>query len=228
VAEVHVRLGDKVAQGAPLFRLDSSRQEAEAETARRKIAEVDAALVVARVDIQTNDAKILEAGSSLEQALDELRTKQELKARNSGTVTDREIERLENLVAGRQAAVTAATAAREAAQTRITVLLPAERASAQAALAKAEIEVGKTVVRAGFPGHIEQFALQVGDVVNPFMRPAGILIPQDAGRKALQAGFNQVEAQVLKVGMIAEVTCISKPWTIIPMVVTDVQDFISR
>jgi multidrug resistance efflux pump len=227
VAEVHVRLGDKVAQGAPLFRLDSSRQEAEAETARRKIAEVDAALVVARVDIQTNDAKILEAGSSLEQALDELRTKQELKARNSGTVTDREIERLENLVAGRQAAVTAATAAREAAQTRIMVLLPAERASAQAALAKAEIEVGKTVVRAGFPGHIEQFALQVGDVVNPFMRPAGILIPQDAGRKALQAGFNQVEAQVLKVGMIAEVTCISKPWTIIPMVVTDVQDFIA-
>ena len=27
--------------------------------------------------------------------------------------------------------------------------------------------------------------------------------------------------------MIAEVTCVSKPWTIIPMVVTDVQDFIA-
>jgi multidrug resistance efflux pump len=31
----------------------------------------------------------------------------------------------------------------------------------------------------------------------------------------------------MKVGMTAEVTCVSKPWTIIPMVVTDVQDFIA-
>ena len=31
----------------------------------------------------------------------------------------------------------------------------------------------------------------------------------------------------MKVGMIAEVTCVSKPWTIIPMVVTDVQEFIA-
>lgn len=227
VAEIHVRLGDKVAQGAPIFRLDSAKQEAEAETARRKIAEVDAALVVARVDIQTNEAKILEARSAHQQALDELRTKQELRARNAGVVAGREIERLENLVEGRQAAVTAAVATREGAQTRISALLPAEKASAQAALAQAEVELSKTVIRAGVAGHIEQFALRVGDVVNPFMRPAGILIPEEAGRRGLQAGFNQVEAQVLKVGMIAEVTCLSKPWTIIPMVVTDVQDFIA-
>ena len=31
----------------------------------------------------------------------------------------------------------------------------------------------------------------------------------------------------MKVGMIAEVTCVSKPFKIIPMVVTDVQDFIA-
>ena len=31
----------------------------------------------------------------------------------------------------------------------------------------------------------------------------------------------------MKVGMVAEVMCISKPWTIIPMVVTTVQDFIA-
>ena len=41
------------------------------------------------------------------------------------------------------------------------------------------------------------------------------------------AGFGQIEAQIMKVGMIAEVTCVSKPWTVIPMVVTDVQDFIA-
>jgi multidrug resistance efflux pump len=54
-----------------------------------------------------------------------------------------------------------------------------------------------------------------------------VLIPEGAGRKSLQAGFNQIEAQVMKVGMAAEATCISKPWTVIPMVVTNVQDFIA-
>jgi multidrug resistance efflux pump len=74
---------------------------------------------------------------------------------------------------------------------------------------------------------VEQFALRVGDVVNPIMRPAGVLIPDGAGRQRLQAGFGQIEAQVMKVGMIAEATCVSKPWTIIPLVVTGVQDFIA-
>ena len=43
----------------------------------------------------------------------------------------------------------------------------------------------------------------------------------------MSAGFGQIEAQVMKVGMVAEVTCVSKPWTVIPMVVTGVQDFIA-
>jgi multidrug resistance efflux pump len=67
---------------------------------------------------------------------------------------------------------------------------------------------------------VEQFLLRVGDVVNPLMRPAGILIPEGAGQRSLQAGFGQIEAQIMKEGMIAEVTCVSKPFTIIPMVVT--------
>jgi multidrug resistance efflux pump len=89
------------------------------------------------------------------------------------------------------------------------------------------VELEKTVVRAGVTGRVEQFFLRVGDIVNPLMRPAGVLIPEGAGQRALQAGFGQIEAQIMKVGMTAEVTCVSKPWTIIPMVVTDVQNFIA-
>ena len=85
----------------------------------------------------------------------------------------------------------------------------------------------KTVVRAGVNGRVEQFTLRVGDVVNPLMRPAGVLIPEGAGEKVLQAGFDQIEGQIMQVGMIAEVTCVSKPWTIIPMVVTNVQNYIA-
>jgi hypothetical protein len=77
------------------------------------------------------------------------------------------------------------------------------------------------------PGRVEQFFLRVGDVVNPLMRPAGILIPEGAGARGLQAGFGQIEAQVLRPGMVAEAACISRPWTIIPMVVTGVQDYIA-
>ena len=103
----------------------------------------------------------------------------------------------------------------------ISTLLPAEKASAEAALAQAEVDLAKTVVRAGVSGRVEQFTLRVGDIVNPFMRPAGVLIPEGAGRGRLQAGFGQIEAQVMKVGMVAEATCASKPWTVIPMVVTE-------
>src|SRR5687768_5477287 len=46
VAETFVDVSGPVKKGAPIFRLDSSRQEAAAETARRKIKETEAALVV--------------------------------------------------------------------------------------------------------------------------------------------------------------------------------------
>jgi multidrug resistance efflux pump len=101
----------------------------------------------------------------------------------------------------------------QGAQARVSSQLPAEKASAEAALEQAEVELSKTVVRAGVSGQVEQFVLRVGDIVNPLMRPAGVLIPDDAGRTLL-AGFGQIEAQIMKVGMTAEVTCVSKPFTI--------------
>jgi hypothetical protein len=66
-------------------------------------------------------------------------------------------------------------------------------------------------------------------VVNPLARPAGVLVPEDRGvlRPVLAAGFGQIEAQVMRPGMIAEASCASQPWTVIPMVVTHVQGFIA-
>ena len=76
-------------------------------------------------------------------------------------------------------------------------------------------------------GRLEQFTLRPGDLVNPIMRPAGILIPSEAGRIGLQAGFSQIEAQVIRRGMIGEAACISVPFKIIPLVVTEVQSVIA-
>lgn len=227
VAQVYLGVSGPVTKGSPIFRLDSSKEETAVETARRKIAEVEAAIVVARAEILTDENRILEAKSAHKQALDELETKQELRRRNDDIVARREIERLENLVAGREAALAAAVSAKASAETRISTLLPAEKASAEAALAQAQADLDKTVIRAGVTGRVEQFTLRVGDIVTPIMRPAGVLIPEEAGRNILQAGFSQIEGQVMKVGMVAEVTCLSKPWVVIPMVVTGVQDFIA-
>ena len=226
VAEVHAGFG-RIAKGEPIFRLDSSEQEAAKETARRKIAETEAELALARIDIVKAEGQLQEATSSHQQALDELETKRELQRRNPGGVAARDIERLELLAQGRMGAITSATAAKQSATERVSALLPAQKASAEAALAQAEVELGKTIVRAGVDGELVQFTLRVGDIVNPFMRPAGVLIPEDAGRRSLQAGFDQIEAQIMKVGMAAEVTCVSKPFTIIPMVVTYMQDYIA-
>ncbi|MBN9320895.1 MAG: biotin/lipoyl-binding protein, partial [Delftia acidovorans] len=112
VAEVHVGVSQAVAKGVLLFSLDNKTQASAVEAARRKIAEADAALVVAKADILADEGKIQEAKSSLQQALDELRTKTELQRRNDAVVAAREIERLENLVAGREAALLSVTAAR--------------------------------------------------------------------------------------------------------------------
>lgn len=227
VAEVKVGFSAPVKKGDVLFTLDSSKQQAAVETAKRKVAEVDAAMQTAQADVVKAEAQIGEAKANYQQAKDELEVKTELQRRNPGIVPQRDIEKLQVLVDQRQAGVDAATAVKQSASLQVSVLLPAQKASAEAALDQARVDLDKTSVRAGVDGRVEQFLVRTGDVVNQLMRPAGVLIPEEAGRKVLQAGFGQIEAQVMKTGMVAEAACISKPWVIIPMVITTVQDYIA-
>jgi multidrug resistance efflux pump len=227
VVEVKVGYSAEVKRGDVLFTLDASKQRAAFETAKRKVAEVDAQLVSAKVDIAKAEAQVQQANSDLKQAKDELDVKSELQRRSPGIVPQRDIEKLQVLVDARQAAVDAATANKQSAEVQVSTRLPAEKASAVAALDQAQVDLDKTVIYAGVDGRVEQFFLRPGDVVNQLMRPAGVLIPAGAGQRALQAGFGQIEAQVLKPGMIGEAACVSTPWRIIPMVITGVQDFIA-
>jgi multidrug resistance efflux pump len=229
VEQVYVGYNERVKKGQPLFKLDSTRQEAAVETARAKIAEVDAAMVTAKADILTSLAKLDEAKGDLQQANDEYQTKKKLYERNPDVVATRELEKLQTLVVTRQATVDAAAASKDSADTRVSSVLPAQKASAEAQLAAAKVELDKMTIRAGVDGRVDQFVLKPGDVVQPapVTRAAGILIPEGSGEDQLIAGFNQIEAQVIKIGMISEATCISKPLTIIPLVVSRVQDVIA-
>lgn len=227
VEEVYVTRFQKVQAGEPLFRLDGSKQEAAKKTAEQRIVEVQAETEVAKSEVAAIDGAIQSVEAAYMQAQLDLKTQLELQRRNSNVVAQREIDRLSSNLEARKGALAEAVAKKQTLQTKISTLLPAQKASAEAELAEAEVQLEKTVVRAGVSGTVQQFTLRAGEVVNPLLRPAGVLVPDDAGRGRLVAGFNQIETQVIKTGMIAEVTCIGQPFTVVPMVVTEVQDVIA-
>ncbi len=226
VAETFVEINQRVEEGQPLFRLDSRAQEAAVETAKRKIAEIEARMVTAKSQLAEAEARIVQARGALKQSMDELNRRMEVQRRSPGSIAEAEVERVRVQVDTAQGAVDAALASRDAISSQMTFQLPAEKASAEALLREAEVALEKTLVVAGTNGMLQQFALRPGDIVNPMLRPAGILVPERpiAG---LVAGFGQIEAQVIKVGMIGEVACIAQPWRIVPMVVTEVQPVIA-
>ena len=228
VVEVMVDNNELVEEGQIIFRLDDASQVAAVGTAEARVNETVATLAVASTDLAAADAGIAQVQAALQQAKDDLARNLELKERGSSAVRQTEIDRLENLVNKREAELDAAEASKASVQENISVLIPAQMASAEAALKQAEAELAKTVVIASVPGRVEQFELQEGDYINPILRPAGILVPTEfVERERFAAGFGQLTANVIKPGMYAEMGCLSKPFTIIPMVVVGVQDVIS-
>jgi len=226
VAETFVELNQRVEKGQSLLRLDSAEQEADVETARRRITEIEASLVVAKSRLAEADGRIIQARGTLEQALDEFTARSEANRKNPNTFSERDVERMRIRSDTEQGALDAALASREATFSEIEFQLPAEKASAEAALKEAQVELEKTLVVAGTDGVVQQFAVKPGDIVNPMLRPAGVLVP-DIERTRLLAGFGQIGAKVMQVGMTGEVTCIAKPWEIVPVVVTDIQNVIA-
>jgi len=226
VAETFVDLNQRVKEGQPLFRLDSTQQEAAVETAKRKMAEIEAAMVTAKSQLAEAEGRIVQSRGALKQANDELERRMEVQGRSPGSIAEAEVERMRVQFETAQGAVDAALASRDAIESQMEFQLPAEKASAEAALNEAQVALKKTLVVAGTDGLLQQFALRPGDIVNPMLRPAGILVPERP-TTGLMAGFGQIEAQVIKEGMIGEVTCIAKPWQIIPMVVIGVQPVVA-
>jgi multidrug resistance efflux pump len=226
VAETFVESNERVKKGDPLFKLDDAQQQAEVQTAQARIAELEAARIGVLAQLAQAEAGIAQAQANLRQAQDEYDMRASLIARNSSAISEREVEQALVRVQAQEASLAAAEATRDAVQAQLDIELPARLITAQTELAQAQVALDRTLVVAGTDGIIQQFALRPGDMVNPMLRPAGILVP-DRRVTGLVAGFGQIEAGVMKVGMIGEVTCLAKPLTIIPMVVTEIQDVIA-
>src|SRR5260221_6402317 len=145
VAEVNIDVSASVKQGEVIFRLDSAKQEAALLTAKRKIAEVDAAMLSAQADVLKAEGQILQAQGDYQQATDELNTKRDLQQRNPGIVPQRDIEKLVVVQAGRQGSLDAAHASKQYAAVRGPPLLPTAETRAQAAPARAPVHPGKNL-----------------------------------------------------------------------------------
>lgn len=226
VVDVYVQDNEDVTAGAPLFRLDDSDEVAALAGAEQRIAEIEGGMAVARFDLISAQGQVREAEGALQTTLNELETKEELFRRNSNVVAEQDLVRLGNIVETRLGAVDAAKARLEAARQKLEAVLPAQRASADAERERARIALAERTVFALTDGRVEQFFLRPGDYINPILRPAGILVPARTADHTLGAGFDQTNADVLKAGMVGEVICVSRPFTIIPVVVTLVQDVI--
>ena len=230
VKEVFVKNYQLVKKGDPLFSLDSSSQQAAVETARSALEEIKAEFIVAKSDLSEADGVILSIEADLKQAIDDRRRAYNLAKHDRGAISEREIERTKNTVKSLEGDLASAIANRDEVTAKLNNLLPAQQETAQDTLDQAIVELEKTTVYAKISGQIVQLVLQPGDIVNPLLRPAGLLIPnrdEMSGTDAVQAGFNQLAAQVVHPGTLIEMTCLSKPFTIIPLVVTGVQPTLS-
>jgi multidrug resistance efflux pump len=207
VEEVLVVNGQRVEAGDPIFRLDDARQRTALNTATSRLDEIDAQIVMAAADLDTATAQVAQGQALLAEYRTELARTQELLERGSSAVSQQEFDRQSARVAAQEAAVQAAISQEASARARVDTLLPAQRVSAEASVAQAQVELDLTTVYAGTNGMVQQFALQVGDYVSSLLRPAGIIIPEASGELRMQAAFGQISSSVLKVGMLAEVTC---------------------
>ena len=172
VAEIFVGASEPVAKGTPIFRLDSSKREAAVEFGMCRDCGDGSANIGGTVDVVKADGELRQANSERQQTVDELEAKQELYQRNPGNVPFREIERLQERERGQLGAIDAATATKQSVEQRISTLLPAEKLPPKPNLQRLKYELGKTVIRAGVSGRVEQFLLRVGAVVNPLAFPA--------------------------------------------------------
>src|SRR5262245_58796134 len=78
VAEIYVTPSAEVTKGAPIFTLDSAKQEAALEVARRNIAEIDARMVAVQAEIAAAEGQVQQAKGGYDAAVDELKTKQSI------------------------------------------------------------------------------------------------------------------------------------------------------
>ena len=230
VQHVFVENHQQVTAGTALFSMYDESQVAAIEKAEAQVRQVEAEFVTAYAQHAVTISVVERDKSTYQRAQHEYDRKKKLSLKGLNIISASEVQRMADTVAINKAGVLAALANQASAEGVLSTILPAKRASALEELNSVMVDKAKRTIYARIDGELQQFALQPGDFVNPMIRAAGILVPttgEASGKEAVHAGFNQLTANVIKVGTFAEITCMSKPFTIIPMKVASVQNVIA-
>jgi multidrug resistance efflux pump len=230
VQHVFVENHQKIKAGTAIFSMFDESQMAEIEKAEAQVKQVESEFSTAYAQLAVAISTVEKANSAYMRSKHEYDRKNTLSKQGQNVISESEVQKSADTVAMKKSDFAAATANQAAAQGVVESVLPAKRTSAIEVLEAALVNEGKRTIYAHVDGELQQFALQPGDFVNPMIRSAGILVPtsgEGSGKEGVQAGFNQLAATVIKVGTFAEITCLSKPFTIIPMKVASVQSVIS-
>lgn len=208
VTEVAVENGQAVKAGDLLFRIENSSQTAALTQAKAELAQLDAAEAKAKDALTLAKASVTSANASLAKLQQDLDQAQTLLDRNVGTQD--KVRELEAAVISAEATLEAAEAQTDVAETDLSQSIPAQRAVAEAAVQRAQVELDHTEVRAYADGTVTQMAMSVGSPASQLvLRPGMVIIPErgeDAHLRVI-AGFPQVARATLYEGMPAEIAC---------------------
>lgn len=230
VEQVFVKNHQKIKAGTAIFSMYDESQVAAIEQAEAQVKQVEAEFSTAYAQLAIAISSVEQAKAGYMRSKNEYDRKKELSLKGRNIISESEVQKMADTVSINRSSLSASLANQAAAQGVIENILPAKKASAIEVLDNAIIDEEKRTVYARVDGELQQFALQPGDYVNPMIRSAGMIVPsfgEASGKEAVQAGFSQLAANVIKVGTFAEITCLSKPFTIIPMKVDSVQSVIA-
>ncbi|TYK67433.1 HlyD family secretion protein [Colwellia echini] len=230
VEHVYVKNHEKVTAGTPLFSMYDESQLAIIEQAKSTIKQVDSEFSSAYSQLEVAKNNVEKANSAYLRSKHDYDRKKNLSLKGQNIISDSEVEKVADTVAIHKADLSAAKSNQKSAEAYIKEVLPAKKESAIKALHQAVIDEDKHTVYAHIDGELQQFAIQPGDIVNPMFRSAGMIVPTSgdaSGKEGVQAGFNQLAGNVINIGTFAEITCLSKPFTVIAMKVDRIQGVIS-
>jgi multidrug resistance efflux pump len=172
VAEVFAKVGDEVAAGQKLFRLDDRQPRAERDVRRAMLEAAKATLTKLRAqpraeEVPISEARLREAQAGLADARDQF-TRADRGVRTAA-VSEDEFYRRKNAVATAEAQVARAEAElkllREGAWKPDLTVAQAQVAMAEAQLRQAETELDRLVVRAPVNGRVLQKNVREGEYV---------------------------------------------------------------
>lgn len=172
IVDLPIHENDRVAAGAPLFRIDPEPFELRVRQARAQIAALAAQIGTARRTIASQSAGADAAAAQVHRAGEQAALAQATRKRlepllDKGYVTAQQLDEARTNASGAQAALTAAT--RQAAGARQAVgdvgSLQAQLESAEAALALVERDLRNTTVVAPFAGIVSGLGTAYGEYV---------------------------------------------------------------